>query len=275
MKKMWIYWVLAFILTIGAAIYQRMTGPTHPRRISTEINGETYKFHLPRSQGGQKDCKVTIEVPDESVSAKIYYRRYPTNEAWTEEFMVRKGKSLTAWLPNQPPAGKLEYYVELISNGTTTFVAKEQPVKIRYKGAVPAYILIPHILFMFAAMLLSNLALILAIARSPKVVLYTKITFVCLFIGGMILGPVVQKFAFGEYWTGVPFGFDLTDNKTLIGVLFWGLALAGNFKKPRYYLVILAALVLLAVYSIPHSAMGSELNYETGKVVTGYIQLFL
>jgi hypothetical protein len=104
--------------------------------------------------------------------------------------------------------------------------------------------------------------------------LYTKITFVCLFIGGMILGPVVQKFAFGEYWTGVPFGFDLTDNKTLIGVLFWGLALAGNFKKPRYYLVILAALVLLAVYSIPHSAMGSELNYETGKVVTGYIQLF-
>jgi len=273
MKKIWIYWVLAFVLTIGAAIYQRLTGPTHPRRISTEINGKTYNFHLPRSQGGQKDCKVAIDIPDESVSAKIFYRHYPTNEDWKEEFMVRKDNSLSAWLPNQPPAGKLEYYIQLISNDNIKFVAKEQPVIIRYKGAVPAYILIPHILFMFAAMLLSNLALILAIARSPKVVLYTKITFACLFIGGMILGPVVQKFAFGELWTGVPFGFDLTDNKTLIGVLFWGLALIGNLKKPRYYLVILAALVLLAVYSIPHSAMGSELNYETGKVVTGYIQL--
>lgn len=29
-------------------------------------------------------------------------------------------------------------------------------------------------------------------------------------LGGMILGPIVQKYAFGEYWTGFPFGGDLT-----------------------------------------------------------------
>ncbi len=37
-----------------------------------------------------------------------------------------------------------------------------------------------------------------------------------LLVGGMILGPVVQKYAFGVFWTGVPWGWDLTDNKTLV-----------------------------------------------------------
>jgi hypothetical protein len=44
----------------------------------------------------------------------------------------------------------------------------------------------------------------------------------------MILGPVVQYYAFGEFWTGVPFGWDLTDNKTLVAVIFWALAVANE-----------------------------------------------
>ncbi len=49
----------------------------------------------------------------------------------------------------------------------------------------------------------------------------------------MILGPIVQKYAFGELWTGIPFGWDLTDNKTLIAFLFWILAVIMNRKKER------------------------------------------
>ncbi len=51
--------------------------------------------------------------------------------------------------------------------------------------------------------------------------------------GGMILGPLVQYFAFGELWTGIPFGWDLTDNKTLIALIFWILAVVMNRKKDR------------------------------------------
>ena len=92
-----------------------------------------------------------------------------------------------------------------------------------------------------------------------------------LFLGGMILGPVVQKFAFGEFWTGVPFGFDLTDNKTLVTMITWLAAAWLSYKKKtsaRVWILI-AAIVLLLVYSIPHSMMGSELDYETGKIGTG------
>jgi hypothetical protein len=131
------------------------------------------------------------------------------------------------------------------------------------------------LLFMFFAMLFSNLACALAFGKMPSFRKYTMYTFWALLIGGMILGPIVQKYAFGEFWTGVPFGFDLTDNKTLIAFIFFLAAYAGNIKSERRYLTIIAALVLLAVYSIPHSMFGSELNYSSGKVIQGMVQVFL
>ncbi|MCX6335012.1 MAG: hypothetical protein NT092_12035 [Bacteroidia bacterium] len=91
----------------------------------------------------------------------------------------------------------------------------------------------------------------------------------------MILGPLVQKFAFGAFWTGVPFGWDLTDNKTLIAVLFWILAVVMNLKKERPVYTVLAAIVLLLIFSVPHSMFGSELDYGTGQVTQGLILAFL
>ncbi|MFO8175486.1 MAG: hypothetical protein R6T96_14455 [Longimicrobiales bacterium] len=94
-------------------------------------------------------------------------------------------------------------------------------------------------------------------------------------IGGMILGPIVQKHAFGAFWTGWPFGYDLTDNKTLLMWIVWvGVAvLLRKRRDPRDWLarsgVLLAAVVMLTVYVIPHSLQGSEFNYEEMEVDTG------
>ena len=91
----------------------------------------------------------------------------------------------------------------------------------------------------------------------------------CLFLGGMVLGPLVQKYAFGTYWSGVPFGFDLTDNKTLLTMLVWLIALwKGWSTRARRIWIIAAAVVLLLVYSIPHSVLGSELNYQSARTET-------
>ena len=48
MKKNWIYWLLAVVITLVLSIYQRMTGPTHPKSVTVELNGENYKIKLPR-----------------------------------------------------------------------------------------------------------------------------------------------------------------------------------------------------------------------------------
>jgi len=151
---------------------------------------------------------------------------------------------------------------------------KESPVIIRFKGSVPGQVLLPHILIMFLAMLFSTGAGLLALFKVPSYRKFGIWTLILLFAGGMVLGPIVQKFAFGAFWTGIPFGWDLTDNKTLIAFLFWILAVAMNLKRERPFFTILAAIVLLLVYSIPHSLFGSQLDYGTGEVTTGLVFAF-
>lgn len=265
-------WVVALSITLGAIVYQNLTGPTHPKRIQLKLAGEQeYSLKLPRSQGGETDCKVELNIADTNVTGELYYRRFPTNEEWEKTSFTRNGDKLEAFLPNQPPAGKLEYYLLLRQSGQVFRTPYGEQVVIRFRGDVPAEILIPHVIFMFLSMLLSNLTLLLAIFNFRQYRLYAWITTVLLFIGGLILGPLVQKYAFGQLWTGFPMGFDLTDNKTLIAFIFWFIAILGNIKKDRRYLTILAALVMLIIFSIPHSARGSELDPSSGEIKTGMV----
>ncbi len=273
MKKMVWYWLIAVVITLVAAYYQKVTGPTYPAKIDYRLGGSQYHAKLDRSHPGTTDCPVTIAMPDTAVAGELFYRHYPSGENYIQVPMIHKGKELTAMLPNQPPAGKLQYYIKLQKGDEQVELGTQKPVIIRYRGDVPALIIIPHALLMFIAMLLANLAGALAIGNMPSFRKYTLYTLICLLFGGLILGPIVQKYAFGAFWTGVPYGFDLTDNKTLIGFIFVLLAVLGNLKKERRHLTILAAIVILVVYSIPHSMFGSELNYETGKVIQGFINL--
>ena len=286
--KTFIFWLLAFVITISAAIYQRATGPTYPKKMVISVNNVEYKLKLVRSLGLDEDPTVKLNINDATISAKIYYRRYLTNDEFNtvdfkfkskpiDSFIMNKIFGMTkdegffAEVPQQPAAGKIEYYFEISDQlGTKTYL-KETPVVIRFKGGVPGFILLPHILFMFIAMLFSNLSGLLAVFKVPSYRKYTIWTFVCLMAGGMILGPVVQLYAFGDLWTGIPFGWDLTDNKTLIAFLFWVLAVAMNWKKKRPVYTVIAAVVLLLIYSIPHSMFGSQLDYNTGTVTQGMI----
>jgi hypothetical protein len=272
-NKTTIYWILAVLITLSAAYYQRKTGPTYPKEFDIQINRFSYNISLLTSFGGNEDCPVELEIPDTVVHGKLFYKRYPTTDEWNSVDLKREGDYLTGFLPNQPPAGKLAYYLKLSSPGETVYVTNDSPVIIRFKGNVPKGILYPHAFLMFLAMLLSTLAALLALGKHKRFRFYGNITLIALFIGGIILGPMVQYHAFGSAWTGIPFGWDLTDNKTLISFLFWLMAVAANRKAERPAFTILAAAVLLVIYTIPHSFFGSELDYSTGEVTQGFIRL--
>jgi len=63
-------------------------------------------------------------------------------------------------------------------------INKDEPViNIRFKGGVPALVLIPHIIIMFMAMLFSNLAGIMSIARYPQYKKYAFWTLLLLIAG--------------------------------------------------------------------------------------------
>jgi hypothetical protein len=110
---------------------------------------------------------------------------------------------------------------------------------------------------MFLAMLFSTRAGIAALDRSTNPRTYILWTISLLFIGGFILGPIVQKLSFGVFWTGFPLGLDLTDNKTLIAFIVWLAPLiAGRREKPARGWVLGASILMLVVYLIPHSLLG-------------------
>lgn len=264
-----VLWIVAIVFTLAIAVYQRMTGPTYPQRGTIEFNNQQIDYQLLRSANSDAPAAVTLADIPEDISAELQYRRYKTTETLKKMPFQRQGDDLVAELPPEPPAGKLAYTVFLMAGGQTQALTLE-PTVIRFKGVVPGYILIPHILFMFFAMLFSSRTGIEALAKGPNITSYTLYTLIFLTVGGMILGPVVQKFAFGEYWTGWPFGDDLTDNKTLLAFLGWIVAYVMIRKDSKKgYWAIIAAIILLAVYLIPHSMFGSELNYEKGVIETG------
>jgi hypothetical protein len=263
-------WFLALVITITTAYYQRISGPTYPKKVeATFWGGQQLHCKLPRTHESTGDCEVRIPAQSDFLGGNIIYRRFPTNEAWDTVSMKRVGNDLVGMLPAQPPAGKLQYYVELYSKSETVRLDGNDTTIIRFKGEVPWMILFPHILLMFLAMLLSNLAGLSAAFRASRMRVYMIATFICMLLGGFLFGPIMQHFAFGAYWTGVPFGWDLTDNKTLIAIVFWILALILNYRKIRPGWIIVAAVVTLIIYSIPHSMFGSELNVATGMVTTG------
>ncbi len=262
-------WILAIVVTLASAVYQRATGPTYPKRVSWEAGETAVKARLPRSHSVSADMVVPVTVQAGDPTAVLRWRHYPTDQPWTEVPMTRVGDRLEAPIPAQPASGKVEYMVMVTAGEESVSLAGDEAVVARYKGDVPAFILAPHILFMFLGMLWSNRTGMEALAGGPKRDRMALITLGLLFAGGLILGPIVQKYAFGAYWTGWPFGEDLTDNKLAVAVLawFWAVLRRGPGKGARTVAVV-AMLVVFAVYMIPHSVRGSTLNYETGEMVS-------
>jgi hypothetical protein len=256
----------------GAAVWQRLTGPTYPKRVRVEVAGQELRLRLLRSFVSGEPFLVSVPAP-EGASGVVRYRRYPTNEPFQDVPMRREGGALAALLPTQPPAGKLEYSVVLEAGGRTVPVPAEGPVVMRFKGDVPAGVLVPHVVFMFFGMMIGLRSALAAAFGRPEARRYAWVALVLISVGGLVLGPIVQKYAFGAYWTGWPFGEDLTDNKTLAMWLAWVAAVVvlGRRRDPADRLarwtVAAAAAVMIAVYLVPHSLRGSQLDY--GKLEGG------
>lgn len=263
MKKTILLWVIAFILTVLTAVYQRMTGPTYPVSGKIKIENKEVKYSLDRSHGGEDDHLIKIKTDDDLIRGIVSWKRFKSSDDWTIDTMLYQSGYLTALLPHQPPAGKLIYKISLSQNGKTINLNDGHPVVIRFKGDVPIFIIIPHVILIFLAMLFSTRTGLEFFKKEPNYKKLVYWTFGLLILGGMIFGPIMQKYAFGEFWTGVPFGIDLTDNKTLIAAIGWVVALIAMKKSvnPKRW-IIFASILMFVVYLIPHSVLGSELDYN-------------
>ncbi|MCP4710263.1 MAG: hypothetical protein GY869_16690 [Planctomycetes bacterium] len=272
-------WLLAIILTLVCFMYQDKTGPTYPLEGDFQTAKGPIHFKFLRSETIGTDLALMLldEIP-EGVTGYVEYRRYQSDDELSTipfepgqfEFS-RRGRAETvqaigAKLPSLTErAGKYEFRV-YIDDGSDqpVSIAGTEPIYARYKAAVPYWVLFIHIFTIFASMTFSLRTTFEALIDGNfKWMIWASI--ISLLLGGFLFGPLVQFYAFGVLWSGVPFGYDWTDNKVLVEMIFWLIAAFLNWGKKRNRLsVILAGVVTLLVYFIPHSLFGSEFNYRTG-----------
>ena len=260
-RSAWL-WIIALLITLVSARWQRVTGPTQELSGTASLGGSAIHYALARTHAGPGDHRVALAALPADVTGVAEWKEYRSNDAWTAVAMRREGPALVAELPHRPPAGKLWYRVRLARGGDAIVLPPERPAALRFRGDVPPWVLVPHIFFMFLAMLLSTRAGLEIFSRTPRFRGLAWGTLAALFVGGMAIGVFVTHYAFGEWWTGFPVGNDITDSKTLIALVGWiAAALAVGRSRLEKAWVALAALVMLAVFAIPHSWTASEPSY--------------
>jgi len=274
-KRSSVLWTLTIILTLSSALWQRMSGPSYPVRFKQDLAGVEVSGKLQRTHSITGDLPVSIRVgaedaPDPQVAGTVIWRRYPTDDAWQRMPMTFEAGRLVSALPKQGMAGKVEYSVELAKDGQRFRVPDDEAAVARFKGDVPSTVLIIHIALMFFGMAWSTRAGLAALVCGADLRRHTLVALALLTVGGFVLGPVVQKYAFDAYWTGWPLGEDLTDNKLAAAVLAWALAAwrtrgADDSRSPGRWWAVAAMLIVFVIFSIPHSLHGSTLDYETGE----------
>jgi len=248
------------------AVFQRMTGPSYPMRGEAKVaDTETISYRLPRSDEGRGRLDVSIPAPPGDAQATLEWRRYPTDEPFRKLEMASDGEGrVVATIPKQPAAGKVEYRILVEGAETPIAIPSGEATVARFRGDVPAWVLIPHILAMFGSMLVSTRALFEVLRPDgPRARGLVLTSMALLITGGLVLGPIVQKFAFGAYWTGWPIGHDLTDNKTLIAFLAWLPATVVSARRMRTRAaVVIGWIVMMGIFLIPHSMRGSEYDWS-------------
>lgn len=259
----------------AAADYQEKTGPTKEYKGSFESGGEEISYALLRSGNTDQDAPILVPNPGGRMGGQLFFKRFPTQDPFSPIPMESVAGELQGRLPAQPAAGKVEFYVQLDTpEGGVRIPEGEETLIMRFKDPVPLGYLVPHVICMFIALLVGVRTALGALLYPEGVRRLAWTTLVLMTAGGMILGPIVQKYAFGAFWTGWPYGYDLTDNKTLIMWIVWVGVVLVLWKRPspRDWVargsILVAAVVMLVVYVIPHSLRGSELNYDEMQVET-------
>jgi len=216
--------------------------------------------------------KAVSEAGD-SLTVKVHYYR-------GGEFHTLKMQRLmgTNYYGVEIPGDKLGqrnyYYIEALSSSGSrvvlpksadaSFDSEYDYFKIRYEGQATFILLLLHIVLMMAALLLLIHALYYALnylytgEREEAIVRSVNLGTLIFFITGFPIGWIIEKQVLGNYWEGIPFGWDITDSKTLIILVLWLVFIILKWRgkiSSRLYArwVIISTIITIGLFLLPHS----------------------
>jgi hypothetical protein len=289
--------VLAILITIALLfVAHRASQRQVPVVIVTTTYGELTLSHtcnhLFKGDNTNADLDVIVSggLLPEDADVSLYYEPRTTTPIEAGDGPARveaitvPGHNLVyrVSVPNQGRGSEFSYRFQLESAAGQILatipaeISTEKPNRLwfRFEGRRSPVLLVAHILGMFGSFLLMVIVLLTAFEdirnqavriRLGKQILWAT---VILFIGSFPLGIWLEHQVYGTYWTGIPFGRDLTDSKTLVIFIYWvvmlyllkGSALSSNPRgdvvgpTAARWVAVVGVLLSLALYLVPHSS---------------------
>jgi len=247
-----------------------------PSEKTTDVNGLKI-IHTEDKEGRAfQPHLVTAEISSgvsDSVLVKLHYYR---QGVFTE--LEMHNLPGTDYYGVEVPADTLGqrnyYYLEAMDGAGNravlprtaddTYDSEYDYFQIRYEGKATFILLLSHILLMIMSLFLLIHALYYAMnylftgERETAIFRTVNIGTIAFFITGFPIGCVIEKQVLGNYWEGVPFGWDITDSKTLIILVIWVVLIWLQSKKKisvRTYAkwVIINTIITIVLFMLPHS----------------------
>jgi hypothetical protein len=274
---------LAVFLTLLILVFTRKTTAVRSVHQMVQQNGIVIEHNTVPKQVGDEIPVIRAKVEGASV-VRLVYTIGKDGERQSVEMSPEQGEEnvFRATIPVHPKGLKAWYHLEAARTGEGEGVAvtlpekssdQVKPIRLKFEGEVPAYIVIPHVLAIFSAIFFAVLTLMSAIdvkkgrGTLNKSVKLCGVTVLLLLIGFLPLGWAMNHFAFGVLWEAFPFGRDVTDNKSQIMLLFWLVTLfmvkgtlwgkgeRKNLVSDRGYstLVVVSFVATVIILAIPHS----------------------
>jgi len=273
----------AAIFTLLILAFSRMTTAVRSLHEIVNQQGILIDHHTVPKQVGDEIPLISARVQGAS-EVRLVYKIGKRGEYQSITMKPKPGGAdvLEATIPLHPKGMQAWYYLEAVNRRGSEEEritlpemnsGQIKPVRLKFEGKVPAYIVIPHIFAIFAAIFFAALTLFTAVdlkrgrGTLGESVKYCGITVALLFIGFIPFGWAMNYFAFGVLWEAIPFGRDVTDNKSQIMFLFWLVTLImvkgtlwgkgedKNLVSARGYstLVIISFVATMIILGVPHS----------------------
>jgi len=250
--------VVASLAMVAAGVWEWHAGALRPQRGVVVIAGQSVPYQLPGSAIAGEPLRVTVGAAPE-VTGTVRWRHTQANEPFQGLTMLRDGNVLVSLLPALPAGGRIEYQLVLVGPFGLARIPPDEPVAVRARGPAAALVTLPYLAVALLSVLVGVRAGLAALFARPEARLLTWATAGCVTVGGMILGPLVQRSTLGAFWGGWPFGPDAVDNGALVVWLAWAVAAAtmvsarGATDRFARAVVMTATVALVALALLPRS----------------------
>jgi hypothetical protein len=242
--------LISTVIAVFAVFVQQFSSSDRPYYEEIKINNIDYSFKLPVYHEGNEECLIELSVPDTTIKGLLYYKLFKSNHEYNFINLIRMNENLVSVLPHQKQNIKVQYYLELNSDGKKYFIARDNPVIVRFQGVVPKYVLFPQVAIMFVALIFSCFAGMLTFSHIDSYKKYAKVSFYLFTLSALVIGIIIHLISFRHLFVQVANNNDLTFYKNGIIFLLWLAVYYVNRKSDFKFLTLAVSILTLILYCV-------------------------